>query len=225
MGHPFFTIGHSTLAIDDFVGLLRQAPVQLVVDVRTIPRSRTNPQYNSDALGETLSAFQLRYTHIAALGGLRGQTPGVSASVNAFWNNQSFHNYADYAMTDTFRAGLDELRDLGHALPCAVMCAEAVWWRCHRRIIADYLIAAGETVLHVLPGGRIKAGLSTPTATSGAGGTLVYPGAIARRVSGSTAGACIQNGVGRHIAISTKADHTRLPRTSRFSKPCSTSKR
>ena len=211
MAHPFFTIGHSTLAIDDFVGLLRQTSVQLVVDVRAIPRSRTNPQYNSDVLGEALSAFQLRYTHIAALGGLRGHSPGVAASVNAFWTNQSFHNYADYAMTDTFRAGLDELRELGRAQPCAVMCAEAVWWRCHRRIIVDYLIAAGETVLHILPGGRIKAAESTPTATSGPGGTLVYPGGVARRMSGFTAGACSQNSARGHIAISTSADHTRLP--------------
>ena len=97
-----------------------------------------------------------RYAYIPALGGLRGHCGTPRRSVNAFWENQSFHNYADYAMTDAFRSGLAELRDLGHALRCAVMCAEAVWWRCHRRIIADYLIAAGETVFHILRAGHIE---------------------------------------------------------------------
>src|SRR5581483_9317690 len=147
MAHPFFTIGHSTRSIDDFVELLREAGVQLVVDVRTVPRSRTNPQYNADVLPGTLTAFQIDYVHMAALGGLRGHARDIPPSVNDFWDNQSFHNYADYAMSDAFRAGLAELRERGHAQRCAVMCAESMWWRCHRRIIADYLIAAGETVL------------------------------------------------------------------------------
>jgi uncharacterized protein (DUF488 family) len=156
MAHPFFTIGHSTRSIDDFVDLLRQEGVQLLVDVRTVPRSRTNPQYNSDVLPETLSAFQIGYTHVAALGGLRGHNRDIPPAVNAFWENQSFHNYADYAMTDVFRSGLGKLRELGHAQRSAVMCAEAVWWRCHRRIIADYLITAGEMVFHILRAGRWK---------------------------------------------------------------------
>ena len=130
--------------------------MQRIVDVRTIPRSRANPQYNGDALSETLSAFQIGYTHIAALGGLRGHVRDIAPSVNAFWENQSFHNYADYAMTGSFRTGLNELRDLGRAQRCAVMCAEAVWWRCHRRIITDYLIASGETVFHILRAGRTE---------------------------------------------------------------------
>lgn len=177
MAHPFFTIGHSTRPIDDFVDLLRQAEVQLVVDVRTIPRSRTNPQYNGDALPQTLSTFQLGYAHIAALGGLRGKARNIAPSVNAFWENQSFHNYADYAMTDTFRAGFTELRKLGHAQRCAVMCAETVWWRCHRRIIADYLIAAGETVFHILGAGRIEPARATGAARAGPGKALIYPAA------------------------------------------------
>ena len=175
MAHPFFTIGHSTLGIADFVALLQHAGVHSVVDVRTIPRSRTNPQYNSDVLCEELSAFQIEYVHLASLGGLRGRAPDIAGPVNAFWTNRSFHNYADYAMTEAFRTGLADLRKRGHAQTCAVMCAEAVWWRCHRRIIADYLIAAGERVLHVLPGGRISAAQLTPAATAGARGTLIYP--------------------------------------------------
>ena len=127
MAHVFFTIGHSTLAIADFVSLLQHAGVHLVVDVRMIPRSRANPQYNGDVLCEELSAFQIEYVHLAALGGLRGRAHDIAGSVNAFWTNQRFHNYADYAMTETFRVGLAELRKRGHAQICAVMCAEAVW--------------------------------------------------------------------------------------------------
>jgi uncharacterized protein (DUF488 family) len=109
------------------------------------------------------------------LGGLRGHARNIASSVNAFWENQSFHNYADYAMTDDFRAGLTELRDLGHAQRCAIMCAEAVWWRCHRRIIADYLIVAGETVFHILRAGRIEPTRLTEAAHAGPRQTLIYP--------------------------------------------------
>jgi uncharacterized protein (DUF488 family) len=155
--------------------LLTQVEVQLVVDVRTVRRSRTNPQYNGDVLPTSLSALGVDYTHIAALGGLRGHLREIPPDVNAFWTNPGFHNYADYAMTAAFRAGLAELRNLGHAQRCAVMCAEAVWWRCHRRIIADYLIAAGEPVFHILSKGRIEPARQTGAARPGPAGTLVYP--------------------------------------------------
>jgi uncharacterized protein (DUF488 family) len=175
MAHPFHTIGHSTRPIDEFVELLRAAEIRLLVDVRTVPRSRTNPQYNRDALPQTLSGFQIGYEHIAALGGLRPKQ-AVAPAVNAFWQNQSFHNFADYAMGETFRAGFEQLRALGHAQRCAIMCAEAVWWQCHRRIIADYLIAAGESVLHVMTKGRIEPARMTEAARP-ADGSLVYPAA------------------------------------------------
>ena len=97
MSNPFFTIGHSTRPIDEFVALLITVEVKLVVDVRTVPRSRTNPQFNRDALPASLAAHGIAYEHFAALGGLRGKQPGVSPDVNAFWENASFHNYADYA--------------------------------------------------------------------------------------------------------------------------------
>jgi len=177
MALPFFTIGHSTRSIDEFVALLQSAEVGLVVDVRTIPRSRTNPQYNLDVLPQSLSAFQIGYEHIAALGGLRGHKRDVPDGLNGFWQNQSFHNYADYAMSETFRAGFTRLRALGHARRCAIMCAEAVWWRCHRRIIADYLIAAGETVFHILAPNRIEPARMTEAAKPGQDGALVYPAA------------------------------------------------
>src|SRR5262249_49758089 len=130
---PFHTIGHSTRTIEEFVALLREAEAALVVDVRTVPRSRTNPQYNRDTLPGALAPVGIGYEHVAALGGLRGRKREVPADVNGFWENASFHNYADYAMGEDFSHGLARLRELGAARRCAIMCAEAVWWRCHRR--------------------------------------------------------------------------------------------
>ncbi len=127
MAFPFFTIGHSTRSIVEFVELLRTADVRLVADVRTIPRSRTNPQYNSDVLPNTLSGFQIRYEHIAELGGLRAHKSGVPPELNAFWKNQSFHNYADYPMSASFHNGLARLRTIGRDTTCAIMCAETLW--------------------------------------------------------------------------------------------------
>jgi uncharacterized protein (DUF488 family) len=175
MAYPFFTIGHSTRTIEEFAGLLQAAEVRLVVDVRTVPRSRTNPQYNRDELPGTLSDFQIGYEHIAALGGLRGHKRETPDATNAFWQNRSFHNYADYAMSADFRAGLAQLRDFGHRTPCAVMCAEAVWWRCHRRIIADYLILAGDAVFHIMGHGHVEPARMTEGARPAAGGILTYP--------------------------------------------------
>ncbi len=175
MEYRFFTIGHSTRSIGEFVDLLRLQEVKLVADVRTIPRSRTNPQYNAAKLANALSEFEIGYEHIAELGGRRGRKRDVPADVNSFWENQSFHNYADYAMSDEFRSGMARLRELGHGAISAIMCAEAVWWRCHRRIIADYLIAAGETVFHILAANQIAPASLTPRAVLTAGGTLSYP--------------------------------------------------
>jgi uncharacterized protein (DUF488 family) len=176
MANSFFTIGHSRHPIEEFVVLLREAGADFVVDVRTIPRSRTNPQYNRDALPPVLAQYGIGYAHMAALGGLRGRQAGGAHSPNTFWENTSFRNYADYAATAPFRQGFDALRQLGSAHRCAIMCAEAVWWRCHRRFIADYLLAAGETVLHILgPPPRIEPAVLTPEAQPAADGTLVYP--------------------------------------------------
>jgi uncharacterized protein (DUF488 family) len=147
---PFFTIGHSTRTIEEFVALLQEAGVETVVDIRTIPRSRTNPDYNKDALPANLKPYGLRYKHIAELGGRRGRFKDLDSGVNGFWRNQSFHNYADYALTEEFHEGLDKLIELGRKKTCAIMCSEAVWWRCHRRIVADYLLARGEAVFHLM---------------------------------------------------------------------------
>ena len=175
MAHPFFTIGHSTRPASEFVDLLKNALVELVADVRTVPRSRTNPQYACEVLAETLARSGIGYEHIAPLGGLRAKSKDVSSDVNAFWQNQSFHNYADYAMTPAFRTGLARLRKLGHATPCAIMCAEAVWWQCHRRIITDYLVAAGEAVFHILGENQIAEAHLTREARHAADGALTYP--------------------------------------------------
>lgn len=127
MAYPFFTIGHSNRSTDEFIGLLTDSAVQCVADVRTVPRSRSNPQYNADALAAALARSQIGYEHITALGGLRGRQREVPTEVNAFWEHQSFHNYADYAMGEAFRSGLTRLRELGRARPCTIMCAEALW--------------------------------------------------------------------------------------------------
>lgn len=175
VSNPFFTVGHSTRPIQEFVALLKAADVELVVDVRTVPRSRTNPQFNGDVLPASLAPHGVAYEHMPALGGLRGLQRGVSPNANAFWDNASFHNYADYAMAEEFHLGFERLRKLGHATRSSVMCAEAVWWRCHRRIIADYLIAAGEEVFHILGPGHIEPAHLTPAAQVGQDGMLTYP--------------------------------------------------
>jgi len=139
-----------------------------------MPRSRTNPQFNADVLPPALGAAGIGYEHLAALGGLRPRSRGIPEEVNAFWQNASFHNYADYAMGEAFAQGLARLRELGAQAPCAVMCAEALWWRCHRRIIADYLIAAGEEVRHLMADGKIVEARMAPAARR-ARAALTYP--------------------------------------------------
>lgn len=177
MAHPFFTIGHATRSIEEFVALLQEVSVTFVTDVRTIPRSRTNPQYNREVLPESLAAASIGYEHIAALGGLRRRTREVPRETNAFWQNDSFHNYADHAMGAAFREGLAHLRGIGRERRCATMCAETLWWRCHRRIITDYLLAAGETVFHILGPGQIEQARINPAAHAMADGRLTYPAA------------------------------------------------
>jgi uncharacterized protein (DUF488 family) len=187
MANPFFTIGHSTHSVAEFADLLRPAEVKLVADVRTLPRSRANPQFNRDVLPDSLAELQIGYEHIAELGGLRGRQRRVGPSPNVFWENHSFRNYADYALTENFRVGLARLRELGAERRVAIMCAEAVWWRCHRRIIADYLLAAGETVFHILgPPAKIEEARMTPAARPAPGGALFYPSTMPARESEET---------------------------------------
>jgi len=167
-------MGHSTRTISDFVEILRTGEVGLVVDVRSVPRSRTNPQYNEDALPENLEPWQVGYRRIAELGGLRGRSKDVPPETNGWWTNQSFHNYADYALSGGFEAGLDELLELAADRRVAIMCSEAVWWRCHRRIIADYLIQRGIEVFHLMGVGKMDPATMTPAARS-VRGRITYP--------------------------------------------------
>lgn len=184
MNLPFFTIGHSTRSIEELVELLQAAEVNLVADVRTVPKSRTNPQFNKTALPDALAQYQIGYEHIAALGGLRGKSRDHS-ELNGFWQNQSFRNYADYALSAEFRAGLDYLIASGRSRHCAVMCSEAVWWRCHRRIIADYLIACGEMVFHLMGRDRIEPARISNGAVVRSDRTIVYPAGTAEESSPS----------------------------------------
>lgn len=174
MSLPFFTVGHSTRTVPEFADLLRVGEVEVVVDIRKLPGSRRNPQYNETALKEEMAEYQIGYHRIAALGGLRGSRREVPQETNGWWENRSFHNYADYTLSEEFKAGLEELILLGQQRRCAIMCSEAVWWRCHRRLVADQLIAAGKTVFHLMDRLRAEpARLSEGACLSN--GALTYP--------------------------------------------------
>jgi uncharacterized protein (DUF488 family) len=171
----YFTIGHSTHVIGEFIAILMTKKIETVVDVRTIPRSRTNPQFNCDTLPIALAQHGIEYVHLAELGGLRGRQPSVKPSPNTFWHNRSFRNYADYALSGDFQAGLQHLKRLGELRRCVIMCAESLWWRCHRRIIADYLILGGATVIHIMGKGKTIAARATSAAQMKLDGKVVYP--------------------------------------------------
>jgi uncharacterized protein (DUF488 family) len=173
-----YTIGHSTRTIAEFVTLLGQASVELIVDVRAIPRSRTNPQFNADALPASLDTVGIGYDHLPALGGRRQRRRGEPPSINTLWRNESFRNYADYAATEAFRLGLGELCSLIRERCCAIMCSEAVWWRCHRRIIADYLLADSISVAHIMGNNNIQPATPTPGVRRLPNGTLVYSDSV-----------------------------------------------
>lgn len=173
--NPFFTIGHSNRDFGAFAALLQQSRIDHLVDVRTVPRSRSNPQFNADAMPNALEVTGISYEHLAALGGLRGKSKTVNADENAFWENASFHNYADYAMSSDFEQGLRQLIECGRHRRCAIMCAEAVWWRCHRRIVADHLLARGFEVMHIMGAGRVEAAQLTRSAVVEDGGRVRYP--------------------------------------------------
>lgn len=175
MTETIYTIGHSDRSFDAFVALLREAGVQRVVDVRAFPMSRTNPQFNQDVLPAQLEAGGMSYEHLAALGGRRRKSRTVPVDVNAYWTHPSFHNYADYALSPEFQGGLDHLIVEGRRQRCAVMCSEAVWWRCHRRIITDYLLARGVTVIHILGRGHLEPARLTDGARIQPDGTVRYP--------------------------------------------------
>jgi len=142
-----WTIGHSTRPIDEFLDLLKAHGIQRLVDVRTVPKSRHNPQFNTDQLAKSLKKAGLTYSHMPQLGGLR---KAKRDSINVGWRNASFRGYADYMQTDEFWIALKELMADSRRLKTAIMCAEAVPWRCHRSMIADALVSRGWTVKHIM---------------------------------------------------------------------------
>lgn len=174
----FLTIGHSNRSLDELIEMLRAAEVSLLVDVRTLPRSHANPVFNIDTLPADLAKAQIGYEHYPALGGLRAKQRGIDEQTNGFWHERSFHNYADYALTGAFAAALQQLIAAGRKQRLAIMCSEAVWWRCHRRIITDYLLANGHAVDHLMSPGRTEHATMTPGAISSPDGKLTYPAPI-----------------------------------------------
>jgi len=171
----FSTVGHSNHSLEDFIDILRPAGVEAIADVRRFPRSRSNPLYNIDTLPDSLAAYQIGYHYMPRLGGRRGRQKDVAEAINAHWQNDSFHNYADYALSDEFAEAFDRLVALGEEQHLAIMCAEAVWWRCHRRIIADHLILAGHQVVHLMGPGKESPARLTPGAVKTPEGSVVYP--------------------------------------------------
>ncbi len=169
------TIGHSTRPIDEFTELLRSNGVKQLIDIRTIPKSRRNPQFNSDALAASLRAVRIRYVHLKELGGLRHPRPD---SVNLGWRNESFRGYADYMQTEEFVAALDRVIELAREHPTALMCAEAVPWRCHRSLVADALSIRGIRVLEIVSATEPKEHKLTPFAHVN-GACITYPAAQA----------------------------------------------
>ena len=169
-----FTVGHSTLPIEDFVNLLRTYGIETVVDVRTVPRSRRNPQFNSDALPEELAPHGIEYVALPGLGGLRRPHKD---SANGGWRNLSFRGYADYMQTPEFERGIELLIDVPPSRQTVIMCAEAVPWRCHRSLIADALTARGIGVEHILSRTTRKPHAYTPFARV-EGGRVTYPGVL-----------------------------------------------
>jgi uncharacterized protein (DUF488 family) len=155
------TIGHSTRTIAEFVELLQSNGIEQIIDIRTIPKSRHNPQFNSDALAASLHAARIEYVHMKDLGGLRHARKD---SINLGWRNASFRGYADYMQTEEFEAALARAIELADARPTALMCAEAVPWRCHRSLVADALIVRGIRVLEIVSAAEPKEHELTPFA-------------------------------------------------------------
>ena len=166
-----YTVGHSTRTTRELLELLRAHGVEQVVDVRTIPRSRHNPQFNRPALSRALHAGKLGYRHLKALGGLRHAR---ADSISLGWRNASFRGYADYMQTEEFAAGKARLERIARGRPTAIMCAEALPWRCHRSLIADALTVAGWRVLHIQSRRTARPHRRTPFLRV-SGGTLRYP--------------------------------------------------
>jgi uncharacterized protein (DUF488 family) len=169
--HAIFTVGHSTLPLDEFIALLKGYGIKCLVDIRTVPRSRHNPQFNGDTLRVALRTQGIEYVPLRALGGLRHARPDSS---NTGWRNASFRGYADYMQTEEFARGLGQLMTLSGAQRTAIMCAEAVPWRCHRSLVADALSVRGIPVIEILSNTSYREHKLTPFARV-EGTAITYP--------------------------------------------------
>lgn len=168
-----YTIGHSTRPINEFIEILRAYGITLLVDIRTVPRSRHNPQYEETALHEALHSHKIEYRHLRSLGGLRHARKD---SINTGWKNASFRGYADYMQTEEFATAIDELALLAQQRTLAIMCAEAVPWRCHRSLVGDALVVRGIEVIDILSKTSAKPHKLTPWAKV-EGTSITYPDA------------------------------------------------
>jgi uncharacterized protein (DUF488 family) len=168
-----FTIGHSNHPIDKFLELLKQHAIEELVDIRRFPGSRKHPHFNREPLQEALGRSGIAYRWIESLGGRRRATPGA-ASENLAWRNASFRNYADYMGTEPFREGVETLVQAAASRRTAMMCAEGLWWQCHRRLVSDYLTARGVLIEHILPNGQLKPHILTSGAVV-VDGRVTYP--------------------------------------------------
>lgn len=177
VGTTVWSVGHSTRSHDQFVALLRAHEIGALADIRTVPKSRRHPHFHTDVLARSLPEQNIYYVHLPRLGGFRRPRRD---SPNAGWRNASFRGYADHAMTDEFATGLAELRHIAAATPTAMMCSEALWWRCHRRLLSDRLVVAGDRVLHIDAVQRVSAHEISPFALVGDDGQLTYPDPDAR---------------------------------------------
>lgn len=175
MSEPFFAIGHSNRTLGEFIELLQEFRIELVVDVRRLPGSARCPWFDQDPLSIVLGEVGIRYRRAEGLTGRRPVSEDVPFEVNAWWMNRSFHNYADHALSDEFQSALAALREWGRKRRAAVMCSEAVWWRCHRRIIADHLLAHAEDVRHVLGVDHIDVARPSLGAAIDPHGNVTYP--------------------------------------------------
>ncbi len=169
-----FTIGHSNRSIDDFIAILKAHGIERLVDIRTVPRSKHNPQFNRDALPETLAEAGIRYEHMPELGGFRRPRPD---SINSAWRNDSFRGYADYMQTAEFESAVEDLRAIASRERTAIMCAESVPWRCHRSLVADALTARGEQVEHIMSATKRNVHSMTPFARV-ENERVTYPGVV-----------------------------------------------
>ncbi|MBV8798257.1 MAG: DUF488 domain-containing protein [Alphaproteobacteria bacterium] len=170
---PVYSIGHSNRTLAGFVDLLHANNIEGIVDIRQFTRSRANPHFNAETFSPALQSNGIAYEHLAELGGRRSSK--LPRSPNGLWEHSAFRAYADYALTDEFEAGFARLVQIADLRRTAMMCAEAVWWRCHRRIVTDYLVTRGRPVYHIVSEAEPKPGSLTSGAVAQENGKVIYP--------------------------------------------------